>query len=112
MKNNYRDFDDYVDEISIVTVGEYIKEKLCTMLNTISYPADHIEYCGWDFDWKDFLEDVRIDLTEIEECLNNTKEEYYEYCGGKVLDQEAIDLRNQIVNLKKQYSDYINSRKL
>ncbi len=108
MKNETRDFDDYVDEVSTVTVRKYIHERMCAILHIVSHAADIMGYHDFDINWIETLEDVRNHLIDIEDCLYNKKIDYYEYCG-KQLDAKALDLRNQIVELKKQYSEYLNS---
>jgi hypothetical protein len=104
-----REFDEYVDEIGLTTVREYVQQRLISIIKNCSFPVHDMGFCSFGYDWKAVIRELRDDIDSIEECLNGSKDfQPFEYFNEYVLDAEGLGLRNEIVVLTKKYHDHIN----
>lgn len=99
-----KDIYDYANKIDLETVESCLTYFFMNIANEATRNV-------WEMNIEDTIQSIRDSLNYIEDCLNGTSEEkaFIDF-GGKEYSNQALELRNQIIDLRKKYYDYVNDR--
>jgi phosphoribulokinase len=101
-KNSYKkSIYDYADEVTLVTMEEWLSD---SFLEIASSATQNV----WEMDIQNTIHEIKNTLDWIERRLNGHDEPVRDTCTGREHTTEALDMRNEVIRLTKEYYEYIN----